>query len=374
MCTIKRKILVIGQTPPPLGGQAMMIKFMIDHNYENINLYHIRMNFSKEMNERGRFSLYKIFHLFSIIFKTIYFRFKFDIDAIYYPPSNSPKVSIYRDFIFLICTRLFFKNTIFHFHAAGISEVYPSLKSFEKWFVWTALKKADLTIRSSLYNPSDGEFFEGKINKVIPLGIPPFIDELKPETKNSHDEFVNIFFMGMLNSTKGELDLLDAIKLLYDQGISVIFSLAGKFETLEYEKLFFNKVSEYGMENNVKYLGVISGSVKHEAFLNSDIFCFPSFFESESFGLVLLEAMQYSIPIVSTKWRGIQEVIVDGENGFLVDINNCNQLANKLKLLIDNIPLRTKMGENGLKLYQKKYTDKIYLNNLEKAFLLLKSK
>lgn len=351
----------------------MMIKFMLDHDYQNVKLYHIRMNFSKEMNERGRFSFYKVFHLFSIISRTIYFRFKYDIEAIYYPPSNSPKVSIYRDFIFLICTRLFFKYTILHFHAAGISEVYPSLKFYEKLLVWTALKNADLTIRSSLYNPSDGEFFNGKINKIIPLGIPIMDDNsIKVDFFKSSGS-VSIFFMGLLNSTKGELDLLEAIKILHENGHLVSLSIAGKFENNEYEMVFFDRVRKYGLAEVVTYLGIVSGDSKRRAFLAADIFCFPSFFESESFGIVLLEAMQYSIPIVATKWRGIQEIVIDGKNGYLVDVNNSSELANRLSLLIDNVPLRVKMGEVGQKMYQEKFTIKEYLNNLENAFLLLKS-
>jgi hypothetical protein len=61
------KILVIGQTPPPFGGQAIMIKKMLEGHYSNSRLYLVRMNFSKNMNEMGKFKITKFFHLFSIL-------------------------------------------------------------------------------------------------------------------------------------------------------------------------------------------------------------------------------------------------------------------------------------------------------------------
>jgi len=44
------KILVVGQTPPPLGGQAIMIQQMLEQKYDNLQLLHVRMSFSKEMD------------------------------------------------------------------------------------------------------------------------------------------------------------------------------------------------------------------------------------------------------------------------------------------------------------------------------------
>ena len=62
-----KKILVVGQTPPPYGGQANMIKYMLDGKYELIKMYHVRMSFTKAFTERGKFALQKVPHLFAVI-------------------------------------------------------------------------------------------------------------------------------------------------------------------------------------------------------------------------------------------------------------------------------------------------------------------
>ena len=69
---MKKDILVVGQTPPPFGGQAIMIQHLIDHEYQNVQIHHIRMAFSHGMNDMGKVQLYKIFHLFEILLKIYY--------------------------------------------------------------------------------------------------------------------------------------------------------------------------------------------------------------------------------------------------------------------------------------------------------------
>ena len=50
---IKKKIVVIGQTPPPFGGQALMIQALLDGQYENAELFHVRLDFSKNFDDMG---------------------------------------------------------------------------------------------------------------------------------------------------------------------------------------------------------------------------------------------------------------------------------------------------------------------------------
>jgi glycosyltransferase involved in cell wall biosynthesis len=365
----KVKIIVVGQTPPPYGGQALMIEYMLDANFVDIELYHVRMCFSREMNERGRLSFYKITHLFEIIFKTIFIRFKYKADVLYYPPSNAPKISVFRDLIFLALTRIFFRKTIFHFHAAGISEFIKEQNVFLKKIACLILQKPDLGISSSSFNPKDALYLKAKKEVIIPLGIPNSVENNVFETKLKENNVLNILFVGLLNSTKGEGYLVDAIAILKNKGYVINLRIAGKFETEEYKKLFFEKVKALNLIENVEYLGVITGDVKKNAFLDAHLFCFPSFFVSESFGIVLLEAMMYKLPVIATKWRGIQSIINDGENGFLVDIQNSVQLAAKIEMFLKYPELINTMGDNSYNLFLENYTLSSYIENLEKEFI-----
>jgi glycosyltransferase involved in cell wall biosynthesis len=366
---MKKKIIVVGQTPPPYGGQALMFEYMLDANFVDIELYHVRMCFSREMNERGKLSLYKITHLLYIIYRTVLLKIKYKVDVIYYPPSNAPKISVFRDLIFLFFTRFLFDKIIFHFHAAGISEFIETQNLFIKKIAVFILQKPDLGISSSPYNPPDGIYLKAKEQAIIPLGIPNVVDDATLQCKKRESGVLNILFVGLLNSTKGEGYLLEAVSNLKLKGYTINLRIAGNFETEDYRREFFHKVKTHNLEGNVHYLGVITGDIKKKAFLDTDLFCFPSFFVSESFGIVLLEAMMYKLPIIATRWRGIQSIVEEGKNGYLVDIKNAGQLEEKIEIFLKRTELLDVMGGYSRKLFLKNYTISSYIQNLEKEFI-----
>ena len=66
---------------------------------------------------------------------------------------------------------------------------------------------------------------------------------------------------------------------------------------------------------------------KEETFAKADIFAFPTYYNNECFPLVLLEAMQHSLPVVSTFEGGIPDIVDEGEAGFLVAQKNAEKLV-----------------------------------------------
>src|SRR6185436_17832121 len=62
-------------------------------------------------------------------------------------------------------------------------------------------------------------------------------------------------------------------------------------------------------EPAVLYHGFVSGAEKERLFRECDALCFPTYYEAESFGLVLLEAMAFGLPVIATRWRMIPEVL-----------------------------------------------------------------
>lgn len=363
-----KKVLVIGQTPPPYGGQAMMIKYMLDGQYKNMKLYHVRMCFSKEFNDRGKFSLYKITQIFAIIYQVWLMRFKHNIHTVYYPVSSAPKVALLRDVAILMCTKFLFKDVIFHFHAAGVSEELPKYPIGLRQFCYSVLKKPSLGITSSKFNPKDAEYLKSNKVKVVPLGIPDMNeDEVRKEY--GQNTYLTIMFMGLLNSTKGEGYVLDAVNILNHHHKDVRFIFAGRFENEEYKNEFMTKVREYGLEGKVEYRGVVTGDAKKKMFLEADVFCFPSFFSSESFGIVMLEGMMYQMPIIASRWRGVQSVVKENQNGYLVDVRNAQQIADVIGKLYDDRSLLKEMAIRSRKIFKQEYDIAKYLENMEKAIV-----
>lgn len=360
------KILVVGQTPPPYGGQAMMIKYLVDYAYSDTKVYHVRMSFSRDFHDRGKFSLYKIIHIFNIIWQIWKSRFRYNVRTLYYPVSSEPKVALLRDVIILAFTRFLFCKIVYHFHAAGISEELPKYPNGLRQICYQVLKYPDIAITSSKYNPKDGEYLQAKKIEIIPLGIP---DSNKEEQRQSYGQnpYLTVLFMGLLNETKGEGYVLDAIKELNLTDRDVRFIVTGRFESEEYERFFIKAVNEYGLGSKVDYRGVVTGEDKQKAFMDADVFCFPSFFSSESFGIVVLEAMMYQMPIIASRWRGLQSVVDEGENGFLVDIKNSKQITDCLIKLYDNRFLLSRMAIKSREMFKEQFMIERYLQSIEKT-------
>ena len=360
-----KKIVVVGQTPPPFGGQAVMIEHLVKGVYKEMKVYHVRMHFSQDLSDRGKCSFYKIIQLFKVIFEIWRIRICYGVKIIYYPPSSSPRVAVLRDAIILGCTRWIFKDVIFHFHAAGISEELPKYNVVLRKIVYQILKKPRLSITSSQFNPDDATYLDAYEKIIIPLGIP----DANPHElrKNKNKEGLTLLFMGLLNETKGEGYVLEAVRILKERGFDIEFNIAGRFENDEYCESFMRKIRQYELENVVHYCGVVTGKKKQDLFLSSDIMCFPSYFSSESFGIVLLEAMMYQMPIIASRWRGVQSVVDEGCNGYLVDVKNVEQIVVAVEKFYNNRSLIACMGKEGRRVYCERYELSKYLMALENA-------
>jgi glycosyltransferase involved in cell wall biosynthesis len=123
------------------------------------------------------------------------------------------------------------------------------------------------------------------------------------------------------------------------------------------------------MTDRVTFLGVLSGEEKFTRFAACDLFCFPSFYEAETFGLVLLEAMQFAKPVISTHWRGIPSVVADGRSGFLVPIQQPKAVAEKIMALACDKELRHTMGLEGRRIFEREFTLKAFHRTMEQELI-----
>lgn len=106
----------------------------------------------------------------------------------------------------------------------------------------------------------------------------------------------------------------------------------------------------------VFYYGKKYGADKALFFENTDIFVFPTYYPNECFPLVLLEAMEYAIPCISTNEGGISDIIEDNRSGCLVPRNDADMLAEKIAFLIDHPEERYAMGRAGREKFKQGFT------------------
>ena len=176
-----------------------------------------------------------------------------------------------------------------------------------------------------------------------------------------------ILFCGMVSEEKGAGILLEACAKLKQLGASFRCKIVGKAASAVEEKNFKDFIQNHRLEGIVEFTGPLYSDNKWKAYAGADIFCFPTHYSAESFGLVAVEAMMFGLPVVATNWRGLPDIVVDRETGFLVPPKDAKSIAERLEILILDPDLRRTMGAAGRRRYEEKYTIDKFRNSMEFA-------
>ena len=176
---------------------------------------------------------------------------------------------------------------------------------------------------------------------VVPNGVDlDYIQKVNPldvTRKNS------IFFIGNLVKRKGIDNLIKALSLAKLQISDVFLFIAG---TGPQEKELNGLVSELSLGNNVKFLGFIDKDLKYSYMKSANALIVPS--RWESLPIVVLEGMACGKPIIASSVGGIPFLVKNNENGYLVEAEDIDGLANKIISLLYNKDLQVKMGATSL--------------------------
>jgi len=364
-------VLVVGQTPPPYCGQSIMIENLLRAPDSGVRMFHVPMKFSRRADEMGTFQAGKVFHLFVVIAKALAARIRHGCTTLYYPPAGHSRNGIYRDIAILLAIRPFFKHTAFHFHAGGLSE---QLEAFPLWLHRLALRayrKPDLSIRLSELNPDDGNYLGATRDVIIPYGIEDHWAMYSHAAAARGAAVKQLLCMGLLAESKGVLMLLEACRLLRARHLDFELTLAGRFGSPDFEVTCRAFIHRHGLQDIVHTPGVLTGDAKWDAFAKADVFCFPTFYESETFGVVALEAMQSSLPVIATRWRGVPSLVEDGVTGRLVPTHDSDALAEAIQEMIENPQSAAELGRNGRQRYCDSYMLHHYHSNMTRALQMI---
>lgn len=345
-----------------------MIAKFLELRSDRIELHHVRMAFSEDIESVGKFALRKVWLLFTIIVRIWVARFKYGTTVLYYPPSGPSKVPVLRDIVLLMATRWLFRKTVFHFHAGGVSAYGAQLPAVLRPFFKLAYGRPDLTIRTAPQNPQDGMALGTRRDVVVPNGV----DDMRgtvAEHVAGQGEPLTILFTGLLVPGKGVSVVLEAFRQALGEGLDAHLQLMGKWSNQSYKDECDAYIVQHALADRVRFLGVLSGEEKFARFAACDLFCFPSSYEAETFGLVLLEAMQFAKPVISTYWRGIPSVVADGNSGFLVPIQDPQAVAEKIMVLARDPELRRTMGLEGRRIFEREFTLKAFHRTMEQELI-----
>ena len=350
----KAKVLFILHFPPPVHGAAMMGQLIRDSAVINdvIEADYINLSISKNLNEIEKYGIKKFFRLLRLQTNVLGALLKKKYDLCYITLTVSGP-SFYKDFLIVLLLKLFRRKIIYHFHNKGVEEG-SRLAINRALYRFTFRNTKSILLSKHLYSDIR-RYVDEKDVYYCPNGIPLNTYENNKKTAHKANGVCKLLFFSNMMMQKGVYVLLDACKLLKYKDIKFECHFVGAWSDIS-EKEFRSEVEKNGLQQHVFAHGGKYGAEKGQFFHDSDIFIFPTYYHNETFGLVNLEAMQFSLPVISTTEGGISEVVSDGNTGFLVPQRNVTALARKIETLVNDAELRHKMGEAGKERYYSYFT------------------
>lgn len=239
------------------------------------------------------------------------------------------------------------------------------IKPFYRFLQKIASSEANKTI---FQNPDDLNYFKGTglinadkqalirgsgidINKFLQRQISQErLEGLKLDL-NCQDKVV-FTMVSRLVKDKGVLEYLEAARVIKQQRDDVTFLLVGPTAGEGKEAVSLEKINEYS--DCVNYLGRRSDIP--DVLAISDVFTLPSYYR-EGLPRVLLEACCAQLPIITTDMPGCKEVVQHGKNGLVVKIRDADDLADKMKILLNtDASQRVVMGKLSRELVEQEFT------------------
>ena len=358
----KTNILFWAQLPPPIHGASLRNEsvFLSKLINDNFNIKYIPFNYSKSIEELGNFSIKKLLLFFKYFFNLIRQCIVEKYDYVYFT-YNFRKFGVPRDTLFVAIFRLFKIPIIFHFRNQGAKEL--SKNFFYKKLISFSLKKGKYICLSEIASKD----IEGFINQndlyIVNNGIKS--QTIKFKKNKSNWEKIRIFYISNLRFEKGIYTLLDVYELLSNQiENSLSLTIVGQEGDVDYQTL--QKYIDDKQIKNVNLVGAKFGKDKYNLFLESDIFFYPT--KNDVFPGVILEAMQFQLPIITTKVGSIPDIIKNNKNGILCDLDNKRQMLSALIKLIKNKNFAKMIAKKARTDFLSNYTLECFEKNMLKVF------
>ena len=241
--------------------------------------------------------------------------------------------------------KVFYTAHGFHFYKGA---------PLKNWLIWYPIekhfaKKCDklITINEEDYNLAKNKF-KAEIVHMHGVGVDTKRFYPKTDAENiklretegvSQKDFV-ILCVGELNANKNQQMLISAAAILKDAipDIKVLFAGNG-----DKERELKAQAENNGLSGIVKFLGYRKDLENIIPFIDLGVSCS----QREGLGLNLIEIMLCRKPVVATKNRGHNELIKDGVNGYLVELNNISDMVERIKEIYKSNDLKSEMGESG---------------------------
>ena len=366
MPTTKSHILLMGQTPPPWHGQAVATQILFDHEWQDYEVHRLRMEFSEEMLEVGRFQWKKIQHLWRLICKARMILRSHPEAILFYPPASAHWIPFLRDVVFLATVRPLAAKTIFIFHASGLP-VFSQGGWVRKILSKLVYHHADVSLEVAQEAIPAHQVFHAKKATWCPCGIAvpeltkPVIDVAGP---------LKLLFIASLQEGKGVLEILKTASILKNKGREndFRFQIVGKWFSSEFESEARRLHQEMGLDQMVEFSGQLTGDDKWQAYAKSHVFFFPTHYASEATPIVIMEALGMGLPILTTAWAGIPAMLEGCKTAEVRPVRDPHAYAEAAELFHSRFSELNAQAVASQEFYRSRFLPERFIDRVRQAF------
>ncbi len=361
-----------------------------------IQCYHVNTRLSKRLEDIGELRGGKLLYLLVYCLQAVWCRFRYGVTNFYFIPAPGKKSALYRDWMVMLICRRFFKRVILHWHAAGLAKwLETTVNIGSRAMTYRSAGQVDLSIVLSRYNMADAEKLLPQQVRVVHNGIPDpcrdFAETVLPrrqarfaarakliagqklepadrQNTGGDPELVRVLYVAHCMAEKGLFDAMQAVvqanQTLAARQASLRLKLvvAGTFVNREERAEFDRLMTDGRFAEAVQYLGFVAAAVKDKAFREADLFCFPTYYLGENQPVNIIEAMAFGLPVVTTHWRSLPEMLPANYPG-LVSTRAPEQVAEALLTLASR-----ESGEGLRHAFLDNFTVERHLDSLAEAF------
>jgi L-malate glycosyltransferase len=229
-----------------------------------------------------------------------------------------------------------------------------SLKKIEKYSDMTVFISNDLLKKYNRYlcNSTAKVVYNGISNDYI-------------QYKHSHDtSCIEFLISGALIPSKGQMDAVNAVKILADWGYNNFKLYIVGTGSKEYTDKIRKAIYSYDLTSYIEIRGYTNNINDIRKKTNIELVCS----KSEAFGRVSIEAMMNMNPVIASNTGANPEIVIHGENGLLYKYGDSEDLANKMKYFLQKPTEINRMGKEAYSYALSKFTSKINADNFERLY------
>lgn len=379
--TNRPELVLVGDVSPIATGQSvsfqMLLRGLQRHNVNYVLIDYRRHDLSRRGERFGWRRAYEILRLLPRFLQLLLF----GPQRTLYILIGQSKMSFLRDFVFVAPAILLGHRVVVHLKGGNYDGFYNKQSTGLQFLIRQTLARVDKIIILSEWLTSCFDFLENSTDKlVIVANALPFeqSEQETPISLKAGDKIQLLFLSNMIES-KGYWALLEACRLLKERQIPFSCNFYGGFlpssddtrfdSASEAKEAVANAISEWNLEDSVFWHGPVYGDEKLEALRKAHCFVLPTNYVNEGQPVSIIEALAYGKVIITTRYRAIPDMVQEAHNGFFVDCDSPDQIADLVAWLWQHPEEVTRLSGNSLLKYRTGFTQERHFSEMLSVLL-----